>query len=132
MAQDPEEVARISGVRNIGVQGNQMQSFLASDQLKSVTEIPVDINRRQVEPTKEEDIESTVNKVKRVVEIINPNIEVRMEHHPAIRDVILGTRLVFYDKEKDKVIKEVPTEKALELYAEVLKKLNSLFVDTEI
>ena len=46
MAQDPEEVARISGVRNIGVQGNQMQSFLASDQLKSVTEIPVDINRR--------------------------------------------------------------------------------------
>jgi flagellar protein FlaG len=132
VAQEPEEVARIGGVGNIGSQGSQIQSFLAGEQLKGVTELPVDIDKRQVEPTKETDIESTVNKVKRIVEILNPNIEVRMEHYPEIKDITLSSKLVFYDKENEKVIKEVPPQKALEVYAELLKKLNSLFVDTEV
>jgi flagellar protein FlaG len=132
MAQDPEEIARIGGVRNIGVQGNQIQSYLAGDQLKNVTELPVDINRRQVEPTKEDDVESTVNKVKRIVEVVNPNIDVRVEHYPDIKDVLMSTRIVFYDKSNNKVIKEVPPEKVLKAYAEMLKKIDSLFVDTEV
>ncbi|NPV88239.1 hypothetical protein HPY42_01750 [Coprothermobacteraceae bacterium] len=132
MALEPEEVARVNGIRNIGAQGSSVQTFLAGREVQQTVEIPVDVQNRRTQSGERESLEVVVSKVKKIMEALNPNIDVRFEHHPAIRDVILGSRIVFYDKKEKKPIKEIPPEKVLELYAELLKKLDAIFFDKEV
>ena len=79
----------------------------------------------------EEEVKAVVGKVRKILEALDASVDVKIKHYKEIPDLILGMQIVFEDKRTKKVIKEIPPEKILKLYKELLEKIGFFLLDEE-
>jgi uncharacterized FlaG/YvyC family protein len=86
----------------------------------------------QIEKLTEKDVKDMVEKIKKIMEALDTNIDVKIKHYKDIPDLILGMQIVFEDKRTKKVIKEIPPEKLLKLYRDLLEKIGFFLIDKRV
>jgi len=79
----------------------------------------------------EEEVKDIVGKVKKILEVLDASVDVKIKHYEEIPDLILGMQIVFEDKRTKRVIKEIPPKKLLRLYKELLEKIGFFLLDKE-
>jgi len=117
-----------SPFRETGIIENLAQN---SDKLIKDKHFKQSLDAKQVFKS-EEDIKKMVDKVKKILEALDANIDVKIKHYKDIPDLILGMQIVFEDKRTKKVIKEIPPEKLLKLYRELLEKIDFFLIDKKV
>ena len=80
----------------------------------------------------EDDVKDMVDRIRKILEALDANIDVKIKHDKEIKDLILGMQIVFMDKRTKKIIKSVPPDQLLKLYKEMLKHINFFLIDAKV
>ncbi|GEM_PF-822881 len=113
--------------------GEVMQLYSLGDRLvKEASRYNAYLDANQTKPLTKEDVENMVNRIRKILETLDASVDVKIKHYKDIPDLILGMQIVFEDKRTKKVIKEIPPEKLLRLYKELLEKIGFFLLDKEV
>ncbi|NOZ91794.1 hypothetical protein GM182_03390 [bacterium 3DAC] len=113
--------------------GEVMQLYSLGDRLvKEASRYNAYLDANQTKPLTKEDVENMVDRIKKILETLDASVDVKIKHYKEIPDLILGMQIVFEDKRTKKVIKEIPPEKLLRLYKELLEKIGFFLLDKEV
>jgi uncharacterized FlaG/YvyC family protein len=113
--------------------GEVMQLYSLGDRLvKEASRYNAYLDANQTKPLTKEDVENMVDRIKKILQTLDASVDVKIKHYKDIPDLILGMQIVFEDKRTKKVIKEIPPEKLLRLYKELLEKIGFFLLDKEV
>ena len=125
-----ERVDFESASRNVG---EVMQIYSLGDRLvKEASRYGSYLDATQGKSLTKEDVENMVDRIRKILHTLDASIDVKIKHYEEIPDLILGMQIVFEDKRTKKVIKEIPPEKVLKLYKEILEKIGFFLLDKEV